>query len=105
MPRVFKPRSTSSNPDHAIEIVRECSAHEAMELLAAGWQMVLPRHPLIISDPDIRGGIPTLRGTRIGAIEIANQARVDTHDDIYAQYPSLTPELLAAAIGYADDTE
>jgi len=58
-------------------------------------------HPLIVIDPDIRGGIPTLLGTRLSALEIADEAGAISPDDLYAQYPSLTPELLAAAVAYA----
>lgn len=55
----------------------------------------------IISDPEVRGGMPVIRGTRCGAHEIADLASVETLDCILADYPSLTRELVMAAVEYA----
>ena len=120
MPRLIKDINVSTphdDPAHdPVTIVRDVSAHEAVDLLANGWELYNPdhrsrrgcamtdsTHPLIVTDHNIRGGIPTLLGTRLGALEIAAQARIESPDDLYAQYPSLTPDLLAAALAYAGD--
>lgn len=59
-------------------------------------------HPLVVEDPNIRGGMPTLRGTRLGALEIAAVARVQPHEELLQDYPTLTRELIAAALEYAE---
>lgn len=59
---------------------------------------------LIVSDPEILGGKPCVRGTRLSVeflLELA--ASGATQDQILAQYPQLTSEGLAAAFRYAAD--
>lgn len=55
----------------------------------------------VVSDPDIRGGMPTLLGTRCGVYEVADLAAAESVDRILEDYPSLTAELVAAAVEYA----
>lgn len=74
-----------------VELLRE-----TVERLAARLSV----HPLVIEDLNVRGGIPTLRGTRLGALEIAAEARVISHEDLLETYPTLTRELIAAALEY-----
>lgn len=57
---------------------------------------------LIVSTPQILGGKPCVRGTRLSVeflLELA--ASGATQEQILAQYPQLTPEGLAAAFQYA----
>ena len=57
---------------------------------------------LIVSDPQILGGKPCARGTRLSVeflLELA--ASGATQEEILAQYPQLTPGGLAAAFRYA----
>lgn len=57
---------------------------------------------LIVSDPQILGGKPCVRGTRLSVeflLELA--ASVATQQEILAQYPQLTADGLAAAFRYA----
>lgn len=59
---------------------------------------------LIISDPQILGGKPCVRGTRLSVefvLELA--ASGATQQQILTQYPQLTPGGLAAAFRYAAD--
>ena len=59
---------------------------------------------LIVSDPQILGGKPCVRGTRLSVeflLELA--ASGATQEQILAQYPQLTPDGLAAAFRYAAD--
>jgi uncharacterized protein (DUF433 family) len=59
---------------------------------------------LIVSNPQILGGKPCVRGTRLSVeflLELA--ASGATPAQIVAQYPQLTPEGLAAAFQYAAD--
>lgn len=55
----------------------------------------------VISDPGIRGGLPVIRGTRIGVYEIADLCKAETDDYILEQFPSLTPTCLEHAKLYA----
>lgn len=52
-------------------------------------------------DPTIRGGIPTMKGTRIGAYEAASVANEDGLDSALAVYPTLKSEEISYAILYA----
>jgi len=56
----------------------------------------------VVSDPRIRGGLPVVRGTRIGVYEIADLCRAETDEDILEQFPSLTGTLLEHAKLYAN---
>jgi len=56
----------------------------------------------VISDPGIRGGLPVIRGTRIGVYEIADFCKAETDDYILEQFPSLTLKLLEHAKLYAN---
>jgi uncharacterized protein (DUF433 family) len=59
---------------------------------------------LIGSDPQILGGKPCVRGTRLSVeflLELA--ASGATQEQILAQYPQLPPDGLAAAFRYAAD--
>jgi uncharacterized protein (DUF433 family) len=59
---------------------------------------------LIVSDPQVLGGKPCLRGTRLIVeflLELA--ASGATQAQILSQYPQVTPEGLAAAFQYAAD--
>jgi uncharacterized protein (DUF433 family) len=59
---------------------------------------------LIVSDPQILGGKPCVRGTRLSVeflLELT--ASGGTQEQILAQYPQLTPDGLAAAFRYAAD--
>ena len=58
----------------------------------------------IVSDPQILGGKPCVRGTRLSVeflLELAGSG--GTQEQILAQYPQLTPDGLAAAFRYAAD--
>ena len=59
---------------------------------------------LIVSDPQILGGKPCVRGTRLSVeflLELA--ASGATHEQMLTQYPQLTADGLAAAFRYAAD--
>ena len=56
----------------------------------------------IVSDPDICGGKPTVRGTRITVETVlAHLSAGDTQDDIIAAYPELRDEDVRACLKYA----
>jgi uncharacterized protein (DUF433 family) len=59
---------------------------------------------LIVSDPNILGGKPCVRGTRLSVEFILELAATGaTQEQILAEYPQLTQDGLAAAFRYAAD--
>jgi uncharacterized protein (DUF433 family) len=57
---------------------------------------------LIVSDPDIRGGEPVVRGTRVPVYAVADLKQQGASDaELLEDFPSLTPASLEAAITYA----
>jgi uncharacterized protein (DUF433 family) len=63
---------------------------------------VAARDAHIVSDPEILGGTPVLRGTRLTVYAVA--ARLDAGEPMAAltdDYPGLPPEAFAAAALYA----
>jgi uncharacterized protein (DUF433 family) len=61
------------------------------------------RHELqIVRDPKICGGQPVFKGTRVTLRTVlASLAVGDTAEDILADFPSLKPEDIQAAIAFA----
>lgn len=60
--------------------------------------------PYITSDPQIMHGAVCFRDTRIPvSVVLDNLASGETPEHILAQYPSLKPEHIPAALGYAAD--
>lgn len=60
--------------------------------------------PYITSDPQIMHGVVCFRDTRIPvSVVLDNLASGETPERILAQYPSLKPEHIPAALGYAAD--
>ena len=58
----------------------------------------------ISSDPQIMHGTVCLRGTRIPvSVVLDNLAAGEAPEHILEQYPSLKPEHILAALGYAAD--
>lgn len=58
---------------------------------------------LVVSDPDIRGGEPVLRGTRVPVhmlLELHKQGA--SEEELLGDYPSLDREKLQAALAYAE---
>lgn len=58
----------------------------------------------IVIDPDICGGQPIIKGTRIAARTVLGFLSAgDTIDDILAEYPTLTREDILACLAYSAD--
>lgn len=53
------------------------------------------------TNAEIRGGMPVIKGTRVGVHEVASSLRVDGMDAVLADYPSLTRADVEAAALYA----
>ncbi|MDP8921309.1 MAG: DUF433 domain-containing protein [Chloroflexota bacterium] len=61
-------------------------------------------HPYIVVDPTIRGGRPTIVGTRIGVDLLARFLRAgEGPDEILAMYPHLTSASVYDALSYYFD--
>jgi len=56
---------------------------------------------LIISDPEIMGGTPCIRGTRITVYAIAARMKTERADELLADYPYITRNAIEAAVAYA----
>lgn len=57
---------------------------------------------LIVSDPDIRGGEPVIKGTRVPVYTLADIAKQGaTIDDLLEDYPSVSRDGIEAALIYA----
>ena len=56
----------------------------------------------VVSDPEIMGGLPVIRGTRIPVHLVADMiAQGATEEEILSGYPTLTAEDLTRAVRYA----
>lgn len=67
----------------------------------AGLNRLMDAHRRVVEDPDIRGGIPTIRGTRVGVYEIAGLRLNEEIDTILEHYPRLRRKDVEAASLYA----
>ena len=67
----------------------------------AGLNKWLAAQRRVVRDPDIRGGIRTIRGTRIGVYEAAGALAADGMDAVLECFPTLGREDLEAAALYA----
>ena len=62
-------------------------------------------HDRIIRDPQICGGVPVIRGTRVPVRTIlASLAAGDWIDDILADFPTLTEADVRAVVAFAADS-
>jgi uncharacterized protein (DUF433 family) len=55
----------------------------------------------VVADADIRGGIATLRGTRIGVYELVEALMADGIEAVLEDYPALTRKDVEAAEIYS----
>lgn len=56
---------------------------------------------LMVDDPDIRGGVTTIKGTRISPYEAASVALADGIESATESYSSLSPQVFELAILYS----
>jgi uncharacterized protein (DUF433 family) len=77
---------------------------DAVASLSTGYNGIVSNRefPLIVRDPEILGGKPCIRGTRISVPFILELiASGGTVDDIVHGWPGLTPEAIEQAVRYA----
>ena len=66
----------------------------------AGLKKLIRARDNIVEDPNMRGGIPTIRGTRIGVYEISSLRKNEDLVTILKHYPSLWREHVELATLY-----
>lgn len=69
--------------------------------VSRGWKRLRRSKAEIACDAGVRGGIPVIAGTRIGAYEVADVVVRAGVDEALATYPSLDREKIDAAVVYA----
>jgi uncharacterized protein (DUF433 family) len=70
--------------------------------LAASLRALRRARRLVVSDPEIMGGDPVFRGTRVPVHRIAELAAQDaTEPELLSDYPRLTPEMIRLAAVYS----
>ncbi|MGQ0565607.1 MAG: DUF433 domain-containing protein [Gemmobacter sp.] len=67
----------------------------------SNWDKLRRSNVEIERDPDIRGGLPVIAGTRIGAHEVADVVDRAGIDEVLGMYPSLDRKKVDAAVLYA----
>jgi uncharacterized protein (DUF433 family) len=66
--------------------------------LAASLRRLRRANALVVSDPDVLGGTPVFRGTRVPVHLIAGMIeQATTEADVLSGYPWVTREMMAAA--------
>lgn len=96
-----------ADPEHAkpLYIRKGCLVVHLGEPVSAAmaglnkWEDALRR---VVRDPEIRGGLPILRGTRVGVHEIAGALRADGIEMVLEDFPSLCRRDVEAAALYAE---
>jgi uncharacterized protein (DUF433 family) len=67
---------------------------------------ILSYQGIITLEPGLRGGRPTIRGTRIAVADVLGWLAAGmTHEQIIADYPELTEDHIRACLAYAADRE
>lgn len=83
--------------------VATLTAHERIEMLhrVRSALEVARAEAAVEIDPSIRGGMPVIRGTRIGVYELADIAAHETVETILVSFPMLTTAMIESAKIYA----
>ena len=93
-------------PEHAKRLRFESgcvmiSLGETVSAAMVGLNKLADASRRIIEDPGIRGGMPIVRGTRIGVYEIADALAADGMEMTLEDFPALSREDVNAAALYA----
>lgn len=95
------------DPDRALDLRFESGTvtvalGEILSSAMTGLGKLAEANRRITVDPEIRGGVPVVRGTRIGAYEIAAAISVDGSEAVLEDFPALTREDVEAAKIYVE---
>jgi uncharacterized protein (DUF433 family) len=92
------PRSIVSLEDGLLKI----DVRQPRRELATSLRELRRARQLVLIDPEIKGGEPVFRGTRVPVHMIAEiRAKGETEQDLLESYPRLTPEMVRLAPIYA----
>ena len=80
---------------------RQNDPRTSIECIAAARYISTMTNDLILSDPEIMGGTPCIRGTRMTVYAVEARLRTETPAELIAEYPHLTLEEIEAANRYA----
>jgi uncharacterized protein (DUF433 family) len=96
--------SAGSSSDFEISLaggIVKVEVKYACREVAKRWMALSDASRLVISDPEIRGGEPVIKGTRIPVFLLAQLVDQGASPrEILEDYPSLTADRLRAAIAY-----
>lgn len=81
----------------ALRVVLICAVTKTVSRMAA----LVSAEAAVVFNSDIRGGLPVMRGTRIGVYEAADLYKVEPIQYILENFPTLTREHLELASLYA----
>lgn len=71
--------------------------------LANRWRALRDATQLVVSDPQIRGGEPVIRGTRVPVYMVADLLKKGAGvNEILEDYPSLDAQMVRAAVAYVE---
>jgi uncharacterized protein (DUF433 family) len=101
--RVFEALAASSRKVLSLEEgLVKIDLREPRRELAASLRTLRRARALVVSDPEILGGDPVFRGTRVPVHSIATWVdQGSTEAEILKAYPRLTPEMIHLAPVYA----
>jgi uncharacterized protein (DUF433 family) len=101
--RVFEALAASSRKVLSLEEgLVKIDLREPRRELAASLRALRRARSLVVSDPEILGGDPVFRGTRVPVHSIATWVdQGSTEAEILKAYPRLTPEMIHLAPVYA----
>jgi uncharacterized protein (DUF433 family) len=101
--RIFEALAVSSRKSLSLEEgLVKIDLREPRRALAAALRALRRARSLVVSDPEILGGDPVFRGTRVPVHSIATWVdRGSTERQVLEAYPRLTPEMIRLAPVYA----
>lgn len=99
-------RSLVVDPDRALDLRFESGAvtvalGETVASAMTGLCKLAGANRRIAIDPEVRGGMPVVRGTRVGVYEVAAALEADGMEAVLEDFPTLTREDVEAAKIYA----
>jgi uncharacterized protein (DUF433 family) len=75
---------------------------ELVEVVKRGEEYLQRRDRYIERNPEIKGGVPVIRGTRLGVYAVASRVSAgDTIEDLVEDYPNVPREAFETALLYA----
>ena len=94
-----------NEPEHAkvLRFESGCvilSLGEPVSAAMAGLNKLNDAFHRIIEDPDVRGGVPVVRGTRISVYEVADALAIDGLETTLEDFPALSREDIEASALY-----